>query len=165
LKEKPEVAYYISLATSPEARIVASPEIATHHQLRNWGSCVPIDRRKALGGMRPSPTKMLASGPLRKDANGYVGVVFMDRIVDEDYYGLGVCNWENRIVSIKIETSASRNSMSVTLPANPADADRIRYEFSCQGHPGANVAAQQCYERNSIPPGDFFKVIINMERH
>lgn len=165
LKVNPEVAYYISLGTSPEARIISAPEVATHHQLRNGGSCVPIDRRKALGGMRPNPTKMLASDDLRKDANGYAGLVFMDRIVDEDYYGLGVCNWDNRIVSIKIATKTSRNSLSITLPQNPSDADRIQYEFSCQSKPGVNVAAQECYERKSLPSGNFFKVIINVERH
>jgi hypothetical protein len=55
--------------------------------------CVPIDYERAFGGVKLTPRHNVAVD-LRKGDNGqYIGTVHADALLDEDYYGLGVCHW------------------------------------------------------------------------
>lgn len=56
--------------------------------------CVPVDYGKAIGGVRLAPRHSLPLSLNRGDDGRYVAIVHVDALLDEDYYGLGVCRWE-----------------------------------------------------------------------
>lgn len=56
------------------------------------------------------------------DPTTYRGVVYLDMIQDEDYYGLGVCRWELMIVNVQLGAAGA---------------------IFNQGFQGAKIAAQQ----------------------
>ncbi|TXH77236.1 MAG: hypothetical protein E6Q88_01850 [Lysobacteraceae bacterium] len=55
--------------------------------------CVPLDYTKAVGGIRLPPEHRLELSLHRVDENTYTATVHEDALQDEDYYGLGVCQW------------------------------------------------------------------------
>lgn len=55
--------------------------------------CVPPDYTKAVGGVRLPPEHRVELALKRVDDNTFTATVHEDALVDEDYYGLGICHW------------------------------------------------------------------------
>jgi hypothetical protein len=77
------------------ARIEGAPETfdsitaAADYQVTNE-ACVPM---KPISGVKIAPTKRIDL-PLTAVGNSeYRTVVFADRLLDEDYFGKGICHW------------------------------------------------------------------------
>jgi hypothetical protein len=55
--------------------------------------CVPVDYEKAIGGVRLAPRHKLPLTYRQIDENTYTATLIPDALLNEDYYGLGVCEW------------------------------------------------------------------------
>jgi hypothetical protein len=55
--------------------------------------CVPLDYTAALGGVRNNPSERVPVKYERIGDGVYRATVVADALVDEDYYGLGMCHW------------------------------------------------------------------------
>lgn len=71
------------------------------HKISNR-ECMPVDYTRSLGGSRPM---------LFEDTNiqfkeiadrTYASVIDRDRLIDENYYGLGTCKWQIDALSIRL---------------------------------------------------------------
>ena len=63
-----------------------------HYRVTN-SDCAPLDASRAVGGVRLAPLHDL---PITWRANGegaYLAQLTADALLDEDYFGLGVCHW------------------------------------------------------------------------
>ncbi|MEH6422138.1 hypothetical protein [Pseudomonas sp. CGJS7] len=69
---------------------------------RDKDACIPLDQTRALGGVRNRPTKDIPLELRKVSDTEYRGVFFTDMILEEDYYGLGVCPWELTAVGVKL---------------------------------------------------------------
>lgn len=57
-------------------------------------ACIPLDQTRALAGVRNRPSKDVALEFRKVSDTEYRAVFFADALLDEDYYGLGVCHWK-----------------------------------------------------------------------
>lgn len=65
-------------------------------------ACLPLDQTRALGGVRNRPSKELPVEFRRVSDSEYRAVFFADALLDEDYYGLGVCHWQLTAVGVNL---------------------------------------------------------------
>lgn len=63
-------------------------------------SCAPQDM---VTGARPTPDETPPIVFSRVSENVYKGIVYLDLLLDEDYYGLGICHWKmtDAFISLK----------------------------------------------------------------
>lgn len=70
--------------------------------------CVPYDFTRAVGGVRLPPRHSVPLVLERVDAGTWTAVVHEDALLDEDYYGLGVCRWALNNASVHFRSDATR---------------------------------------------------------
>ncbi len=58
-----------------------------------------------LGGVRGNPDQSVEMQFKKLDSNTYVGTMHLDAMIDEDYYGNGVCHW--RLTGMGVELMAT----------------------------------------------------------
>lgn len=56
-------------------------------------ACVPRDYTIAPGGIRINPSEDVPIAYRKISETEYEAEVFLDALLDEDYYGLGICRW------------------------------------------------------------------------
>ncbi|WP_426400408.1 hypothetical protein ACN9M1_20575 [Ralstonia sp. R-29] len=61
--------------------------------------CLPLT---PLEGATLFPEKTIAFNVTRVSASVYRGTVFLDRLQDQDYYGLGICHWTINTLGIEL---------------------------------------------------------------
>jgi hypothetical protein len=68
----------------------------------------------------PVPSEDVPIELTRAPDNKYTGVVYIDRMLDEDYYGRGVCHWQ--LIQARVHLKATGNTRGETLfvPSIPA---------------------------------------------
>lgn len=59
------------------------------------------------------------------DATTYEGVVYLDQLVDEDYYGLGVCHWSVNVMTVELRKNGTLFTASV--PGDPQGGEQATY--------------------------------------
>ena len=70
--------------------------------------CVPYDFSRAVGGVRLPPRHSVPLALERVDTGTWTAVVHEDALLDEDYYGLGVCHWALNNASVHFRSDATR---------------------------------------------------------
>ncbi len=55
--------------------------------------CVPLDYERAVGGVLLTPQHSVPIEFTRSDDGAYTATVHADALLNEDYFGLGVCEW------------------------------------------------------------------------
>lgn len=65
------------------------------HQIINAARCVPVDSRRSLGGSRPQFRHVTNNSVSEISEGNYEMVFYKDAILNEDYYGKGVCRWSS----------------------------------------------------------------------
>jgi hypothetical protein len=91
-------------------------------------------------GTRGSPSKMVSLPTTQLDKTRFVVTAFRDGLLDEDYYGTGVCQWTLTAVSIGFRATGAKDDTgyAVLLGAkdlNPGTSFRLYYWKG--GYPGA----------------------------
>jgi hypothetical protein len=69
--------------------------------------CVPLDYERAVGGVLLTPQHSLPVEFSRSDDGGYTAMVYADALLNEDYYGLGVCEWSLISASVRFRSPAT----------------------------------------------------------
>lgn len=106
----------------PLAKIEATADFEVDNR-----DCVPLDTSKAIGGVRLPPQQSVPLALERLDDGRYAFVLHEDALLDEDYFGLGVCHWALRTVSIHFHSAA-------THFVGGLDADRLRADETVVQH-------------------------------
>jgi len=99
---KPKDIYNVTLTLDDRFGSPTTIGIISHLAVKNPTVCAPKNTWAAIGGLYPHPSEQVTTTAFRLDKNTYKFTLVLDPFVDEDYYGLGVCNWELEAASIEI---------------------------------------------------------------
>ncbi len=108
-------------------------------------SCIPIDQTLAIGGVRPNftieePIELVASEPFR-----FTGRAFRNKILPENYYGLGVCRWRLALdIIVQGKPSLSVFVDGEDLPSNG------ELQLACLEHGGPGRADAYCLTPSEV---------------
>jgi hypothetical protein len=64
--------------------------------------CIPVDYTIAPGGTRNNPSEDVPVEFRKISETEYQAEIFLDALLDEDYYGLGVCRWQMTAVGVRL---------------------------------------------------------------
>jgi len=114
--------------TKPEHRENPSPEQAYRLTMRIDGEpgefgwirgfvqydvvnreCLPPPKENPGGYQSPVPTRSVPFGLERLPDGEYVGTVFVDGMMDEDYHGRGICRWALKNVQVQLRATGAKN--------------------------------------------------------
>lgn len=85
----PGARYEITLTVQDAPGPFDAIEASVDYQVANE-QCVPL---APVSGARLTPRKHLTIALSRVATNVYKGELYLDRLADQDYFGLGVCRW------------------------------------------------------------------------
>lgn len=101
-----------------------------HFEVQNR-ECVPMDYGRAWGGVRLPPAYGLPAHISRASDGALIVNVPKDALIDEDYFGLGVCHWALQSVSLPFASDRARFVASVSADEILAGKDLVlRYLVS-----------------------------------
>lgn len=132
LNPKPTRAYEIRMEVEDAPRPFANIEGVAQYDVQNpqCGDINPV-----IGAIPPIRSNEVVQ--LRKiSEREYVGVVYADRIMDEDYYGNGVCHWaltEVRVALRGMDTPESSRFVA-TMPAEMIQAGGEEKKYYWTGY-------------------------------
>ena len=166
LNPTPEQAYEVRVvledAPGPFAQIKASVQ----YNALNGATCGKASR---LAGNVPNPSIMEDVTFERVSDTEYRGVVYNDLILDEDYFGNGVCNWALTHVTVGVAgDTGPYGTWFVTTLSNDAlqtGKPKVSY-FSRTHYPKAQVTGFSAPGRESLQGvpegqrGEFFKMTL-----
>lgn len=93
-----------------------------HYKVENR-DCVPMDHGLAVGGVRLPPQYALAASFWLAPDGALVVETPDDALIDEDYFGLGVCHWELESVSLAF---ASRSGARFVATLSASEIQEMR---------------------------------------
>lgn len=70
--------------------------------------CVPMDYKRAVGGVKLAPQHSVPVEFRLNDQGSYIARVNADALLDEDYYGLGVCHWALASATVHFRSPSTR---------------------------------------------------------
>jgi hypothetical protein len=82
-------------------------------------------------GARLAPYKKLPI-TLTRSGDSYVGTIYADQMLDEDYYGLGVCKWTLTIAGVELK--ARTNTFGAYLNINDKNVISSQPKVTYFGH-------------------------------
>lgn len=82
---------HVKLQNKPRSSIDGARGVI-YYEIKNR-DCVPIDYTRSLGGSRPMFQKKYQVEFKENDKNEYVSQLYLDKIKNENYYGIDVCEW------------------------------------------------------------------------
>ena len=166
LNPTPEQAYEVRLLIEEAPGPFAQVKASVQYNALNGATCGKASR---LAGNVPNPSVMEDVSFERVSDTEYRGVVYNDLLVDEDYFGNGVCNWALTHVSVGVTGDTSDyGSWYVATLSNDAlqtGRPRVRY-YSRAPYPTAQVTGYSVPEHETlqgIPEsqrGEFFKMTL-----
>lgn len=89
--------------------------------------CLP--KLDPISGAKPHPMADLPIDFERVSDNVYKGVVYTDLLLDEDYYGLGVCHWTMVSAIAHLQSDESAFSPDISLDELAAHKSKTLYFF------------------------------------
>ncbi|WP_395117689.1 hypothetical protein ACFCQI_14090 [Rhodanobacter sp. FW102-FHT14D06] len=105
----PTKRYEITVTVDGAPRPFDSVQAAAGYDIANT-RCVPLT---SGSGATIAPEKSVPIALTRTADNVYKGMVYVDLLQDEDYYGLGVCHW--KMTSVSADLNIRRLTMSPFL--------------------------------------------------
>ena len=96
----PKQRYDITVTFANEPGPFESIRFGANYEAKN---CVFVLDR--IAGVTSRPQKNLSLDFKRLEGNTYVGTVYLDAMLDEDYFGAGVCHWQ--LVSMGVGLKAT----------------------------------------------------------
>lgn len=80
--------------------------------------CLPPPRENH-GHKWPVPTEDVPIELTRVSDHEYTGIVYVDRMLDEDYYGRGVCHWQLIKARVHLKATGSAKGETLFIPGIP----------------------------------------------
>ncbi|HKT29207.1 hypothetical protein [Dyella sp.] len=108
----PKMRYEITLTIKDAPGPFDSAEGYVSYEVANE-QCAPFER--FAGIYRTPPSQHLAFSLSRFSNNEYKGIVYLDLLQDEDYYGFGMCHWSVNSVSAALSYKQVTFTTSITL--------------------------------------------------
>ncbi|MGO1070092.1 hypothetical protein [Lysobacter sp. CA199] len=120
--------------------------------------CLPPPNENG-GHLWPTPTEDIPIVWIRVNDTEYTGVVYTDGMIDEDYYGRGVCHWEliQAYASLKAtgahgETRFVPNIYPEKIKAQQAEKTYLLKQFYPQDPDIENYGAYGQTDRSKMDP-------------
>lgn len=97
--------------------------------------CLPPPDSNPGGHLSPIPTNDIPFQLERVSDNEYTGIVYADGMIDEDYYGRGVCRWKlvNVQVQLKATGAANETKFMADLSAEELRAQKEKTLYYWKG--------------------------------
>jgi hypothetical protein len=93
LNPAPKQRYEVTLTVQNPPRKISTVSGTIQFDIEGvMDDCMPYADKIAGGKPKSSFSRHVTFK--RKDDGSFVGYVYSDQLIDEDYYGLGVCRWE-----------------------------------------------------------------------
>jgi hypothetical protein len=125
----------------PGAPITKVYGIATY-QIANRKECLPIDYNRSLGGSRHTYHHKIDFDLALREDGSYAGKVYLDQMVDGNFYGLETCHWQLANVGVWFRFESSINTASLNFKEVINERNE---EMICRRpHLNKNVAHQSC---------------------
>lgn len=127
-------------------------------------SCVPVDYKMALGGIKPTFTMYHPLKIVPTERGTYEGHVYQDLYESSDYYGLGVCRWKlTAIVVYIIRNDGKRQSFML----NGIDLEYGSHSYATCPTGSPRQYSLNCAFSRSHPmelTGDFYTLSVTSGR-
>jgi hypothetical protein len=98
--------------------------------------CLPPPRENH-GHKWPVPTEDVPIELARVSDTEYTGIVYVDRMLDEDYYGRGVCHWQLIQARVHLKATGDAKGETLFIPSFPfakIDVSGSQRTFFWKGH-------------------------------
>ncbi len=118
-KQRYDITLRIDGAPGPFDSVAGSVD----YQVSN-GRCVPLT---PISGATLVPQEHIPLTLTHVSDNVYKGTLYADRFIDEDYYGLGVCQWELVAAGIELKIGKMDFSPSIFLKDMKAGTPVVTY--------------------------------------
>ena len=133
LNPSPQMAYDIRITLKDPPGPFAEINAAAQYDVANPGQC---GEPQPLSGAIPRITTNESVKLERVSDTEFMGRVYVDQVLDEDYYGRGVCRWE--FIETRVSFRASDDPMSssfiATLHADAVESGASKATFFWSGH-------------------------------
>lgn len=135
----PVQAYRISMRIDHAPGPLASMTALAHYDVTNR-ECLPPPKDNPGGHTSPVPTAPTEVVWKRVADSTYSGVVYTDQMLDEDYYGRGVCQW--RLTGFVMQMKATgADGETLFVPSYPVQkllaGESETVYFNKIGYPGS----------------------------
>ncbi|WP_232148813.1 hypothetical protein [Luteimonas fraxinea] len=170
LNPAPKNAYDIRVVLKDAPGPFAQIDAAAQYDVENAGEC---GEPQPLSGAVPRISTNEPVALKRVSDTEFVGRVFADQVLDEDYYGRGVCHWkfiETR-VSLRESSDPMATSFVAALEADAIEQGGSKPTFFWEGHyPKAeidNYAEFGDPSLENVPDArksEFFEVVISAQQ-
>lgn len=114
LNPAPKVRNNITLLILEDPADIVQIQAKINYTISNR-KCVPVDLERSFGGSRPIFREGFSIPIIHEHANEYSGFVYADALIDENYYGLGICHWKIDGIGIEINRGSTTNIATVPI--------------------------------------------------
>ena len=130
-------------------------------------------RSNALAGNVPTLSSHEPFLLSRISATEYIGTVYADLLLDEDYYGRGVCHWQltEARVAVRARTDSADTRFVAGLPAQKVLASDTQARYFWKGYyPNFEQRQHTDYGRNQLDAvpanrrGEFFVITLTSRK-
>ncbi|MDM0090471.1 MULTISPECIES: hypothetical protein [unclassified Variovorax] len=123
LNPHPRMRYEITLTIADAPGPFDAVEGSAGYQVSN-DRCVPL---APISGARPTPRKNVPIALTRVNEAIYKGSLYVDLLVDEDYFGLGLCRWSMPFADFDLQIGNLAFAHSIALEEILAGNSVTRY--------------------------------------
>jgi len=152
----PKMRYEITMTIEGAKGPFDSIETIAQYDIAN-DHCVPLT---PISGARLTPDKTIPVHMTRVGDNAYRGEIYTDQLVDEDYYGKGVCHWKLTAFSGYLRVKKTTITTGIELDNVVAQKPTERY-FSNQNFTNPKLSGVDIGDANRSAykdPADTFSV-------
>ncbi len=138
LNPSPKDAVHIRIKVTGAPGALPLVDAAAQYDVSNSAECGKL----RSSGAFPTISSSEAVELTKVADDEYAGVVYMDRIIDEDYYGRGVCHWEfvEARASFRASEDVKATWFVVDLPAEALEKSSAKKLFYWTGYyPGGEI--------------------------
>ena len=122
----PKVRYEITLTITDAPGRFDSAEGYVSYEVTNE-QCAPFE--KFAGIYRKPPSQHPSFSLARVSDNEYKGIVYLDLLQDEDYYGLGVCHWKPINVGAQLKAGKVAFSPYISVDKVASQQSSMQYFY------------------------------------
>jgi len=102
INPEPKQRFEITITMEKAPASLRSFKGEVQYDIENYLECVPVDYTRSLGGSTPSFDKEIGIAFRRVEGNTFRAELIGDLLLNEDYYGQGVCRWTAAGISAKL---------------------------------------------------------------
>jgi len=133
LNPAPKQAYEIRVVLKDPPGPFAEVDAAAQYDVSNAAEC---GEQQPLSGAIPRISTNEKVQLTRVSDTEFAGTVFVDQVLDEDYYGRGVCRWEfvEARVSLRESSDPMATAFVAALEADAIEQGGSKPTFFWEGH-------------------------------